>query len=92
MVEVVAAVSVQPVMSHVNAELTPKARLRLARLIVDEHWAVSEAAKMFMVSWPTAKGWAVRYAELGEAGMDDRSSRPHLCLGHHPVGRVVRCR
>ena len=64
-------------MSHANAELTPKARLRLARLIVDEHWAVSEAAKMFMVSWPTAKRWAVRYFELGEAGMGDRSSRPH---------------
>jgi len=64
-------------MSHANAELTPKARLRLARLIVDEHWAVSEAAKMFMVSWPTAKRWAVRYVELGEAGMGDRSSRPH---------------
>ena len=32
-----------------------------------------------MVSWPTAKRWAVRYAELGEAGMGDRSSRPHSC-------------
>ena len=32
---------------------------------------------MFMVSWPTAKRWAERYAEHGPAGMQDRSSRPH---------------
>ena len=76
-------------MSHANAELTPKARLRLARLIVDEHWAVSEAAKMFMVSWPTAKRWAVRYVEHGEAGMGDRSSRPHSCPSKTPE-KVMR--
>jgi transposase len=63
--------------SHANAALTPKARLRLARLIVEQGWSVSEAAKMFMVSWPTAKRWASRYVELGPAGMVDRSSRPH---------------
>jgi hypothetical protein len=63
--------------SHANAALTPRARLRLARLIVDQGWSVSEAAKMFMVSWPTAKRWAARYVELGPAGMADRSSRPH---------------
>lgn len=76
-------------MSHANAELTPKARLRLARLIVDEHWAVSEAAKMFMVSWPTAKRWAVRYVEYGATGMADRSSRPHSCPTKTPE-KVMR--
>jgi len=29
------------------------------------------------VSYPTAAKWARRYVELGEAGMADRSSRPH---------------
>jgi transposase InsO family protein len=63
--------------SHANAELTPRARLRLARLIIEDGWSVSSAARMFRVSWPTAKRWADRFAQQGVAGMQDRSSRPH---------------
>jgi Integrase core domain/leucine-zipper of insertion element IS481 len=62
---------------HRNAALTPRARLRLARLVVDEHWPVARAAERYDVSWRTAKRWADRYAELGADGMQDRSSRPH---------------
>ena len=64
-------------MAHANAALTPRGRLKLARLIVDQHWPVSQAAVRFQVSWPTAKRWSKRYREFGEAGMTDRSSRPH---------------
>ena len=64
-------------MSHANAALTPRQRLRLARQIVDEGWPVVGAARYFRVSYPTAAKWARRYVELGEAGMVDRSSRPH---------------
>jgi transposase InsO family protein len=63
--------------SHANAALTPKARLRLARLIVVDGWTPSTAAKMFMVSTVTARKWAARYRAEGVAGMSDRSSRPH---------------
>jgi transposase InsO family protein len=63
--------------SHANAALTPRARLKLARLIVDDGWPVARAAERFDVAWPTAKRWADRYRQLGEAGMSDRSSRPH---------------
>jgi transposase InsO family protein len=63
-------------MSHANAALTPLHRLRLARLIVDHGWPVARAAERYDVSWPTAKRWALRYLELGAAGMADRSSRP----------------
>jgi transposase InsO family protein len=63
--------------SHANAALTPRARLKLARLIVEDGWSVARAAERFQVAWPTAKRWADRYRELGEAGMTDRSSRPH---------------
>jgi transposase InsO family protein len=62
--------------SHANAALTPRARLRLARLVVEEGWSVAAAARFFRVSWPTAARWAQRYAAMGEAGMADRSSRP----------------
>ena len=39
-------------MSHANAALTPRARLTIARLIVDEHWPVARAAERYDVSWP----------------------------------------
>lgn len=63
--------------SHANAALTPRACLRLARLIVDDGWPVARAAERYDVSWPTAKRWADRYAEFGAQAMADRSSRPH---------------
>ncbi len=63
-------------MSHANATLTPRTRLRLAKLIVDDDWTYTAAAKMFMVSPRTAKKWADRYHDEGPAGMADRSSRP----------------
>lgn len=50
-------------MSHVNAALTPRARLRLAKLIVDDHWSPSIAAKMFMCSEPTVRKWAKWFSE-----------------------------
>ena len=63
-------------MSHANAALTPRARLRLARLIVEQGWPIARAAERYDVAWPTAKRWAERYRQLGAAGMQDRSSRP----------------
>lgn len=64
-------------MSHANAALTPRGRLRLAQLVVDRGWTYAAAAKMFMVAPRTAKKWADRYRAEGAAGMNDRSSRPH---------------
>ncbi len=61
---------------HANAALTPKARLKIGQLIVDQGWPVARAAERFQVSWRTAKRWADRYCELGAAGLHDRSSRP----------------
>ena len=66
-------------MSHANAALTPRHRLKLARAVVEHGWTVSYAAAVFNVSWPTAKRWADRYRQAGEDGMADRSSRPHRC-------------
>jgi len=63
--------------SHANAALTPRGRLRLARFVVDDGHTVSQAAIRFEVSYRTAKRWVERYLELGEQGMHDRSSRPH---------------
>jgi len=81
--------------SHANAALTPRARLRLARLIVEDGWPPSVAAKMFMVSPVTARKWAARLRLEGPAGMVDRSSRPRSMPTRTPlpvVKRIVRRR
>lgn len=82
-------------MSHANAALTPRTRLRLAQLVVDRGWTYAAAAKMFMVAARTAKKWADRYRAEGPAGMTDRSSRPHTSptrTSHQMVRQIVRLR
>jgi transposase InsO family protein len=64
-------------MAHANAALTPRHRLRLARLIVDDGWPPARAAEFFNVTWRTADKWARRYRDEGVAGMNDRSSARH---------------
>jgi len=61
--------------SHANAALTPRARLRVAQLVVDQQVPIAEVAARFQCSWPTVKRWSDRYA-AGQP-MTDRSSRPH---------------
>ena len=82
-------------MVHANAVLTPRARLRLAKLIEEERWSPSIAAKMFMCSEPTARKWAQRFREEGPAGMQDRSSRPRCSPAKTPPAvqrQIVRLR
>ncbi|MDR7330482.1 IS481 family transposase [Corynebacterium guangdongense] len=61
-------------MVHPNAALTPKHRLKVAQLVVDDGWPIAEVAARFQCSWPTVKRWAERYR--GGQSMQDRSSRP----------------
>ena len=75
-------------MSHANAALTPRARVRVARLVVEEGWPVSEVAARFQCSWPTVKRWADRY-RAGQP-MTDRSSRPRSCPHRTPKAVVKR--
>ena len=79
--------------SHPNAALTPRARLRLARLIVEQNWRPVEAAKLFMVAEKvaekTARKWAQRYRDEGAAGMALRGwhcgdGRPRLASAYQP--------
>ncbi len=81
--------------SHANAALTPRARLRLARLIVENDWPIARAAERYDVSWPTAKRWAERYRLLGPDAMNDASSRPHYSPNRVPapvVRKIVHLR
>lgn len=82
-------------MSHANAALTPKHRERIGKLVVHDGWSIAAAAAFFHVSWPTANRWAKRYAEMGPAGMRDRSSRPHRSPNKTPtvvVRKIVHLR
>ena len=76
-------------MSHAYAALTPRHRLKLARLIVEKGWPPARAAERYDVSWRTAGKWADRCREEGPAGMTDRSSRPHH-QPHRTPAAVVR--
>lgn len=77
-------------MTHRNALLTPRGRLALARCVVDDGWTLRRAADRFNCSPATAKKWADRYREGGEAAMEDLSSRPHRCPNQLPVRRERR--
>jgi transposase InsO family protein len=64
--------------------LSETGRLRLARCIVEDGWTLRRAAERFQVSVTTASRWAGRYRDEGEAGMVDRSSRPHRSPNQTP--------
>ena len=48
------SLNLEAFVSHANAALTPRTRLRLARLVVNDRFTYAQAAKMFMVSPRTA--------------------------------------
>jgi transposase InsO family protein len=81
--------------SHRNAALSEIGRLRLARCVVEDGWPLRRAAERFQVAVTTAARWAGRYRELGDAGMVDRSSRPHHSPNRTPTRterRIIKVR
>jgi transposase InsO family protein len=81
--------------THALAALTPRARLRLAKLVVDEGWPIARAAERYDVSWKTAAKWARRYEDQGSTAMGDRSSAPHHQPNRTPkplVRKIVHLR
>ena len=52
----------EALVSHANAALTPRARLRVAQLVIDQKVPIPEVAARFQYSYPTVKRWAGRYA------------------------------
>ncbi len=61
---------------HPNAKLVPTQRFLLVQRIRREGWRVTQAAEAAGVSRQTAHKWLRRYEAEGEAGLQDRSSRP----------------
>jgi transposase InsO family protein len=87
---------------HANAALTPRARLKLARLVILDGVTVADAARRFQCSYATAKRWSRRFRELHDAGLEvstehlaDRSSRPRTSPTKTPqplVRKIVQVR
>jgi transposase InsO family protein len=62
---------------HPNAPLTPEGRRRMVLCLLDEGWTVEATAERFQVDAKTVRKWRDRFLAEGEAGLLDRSSRPH---------------
>src|SRR3954453_3220332 len=81
--------------THANAALTPRARLRLARLIVEQGWSPARAAERYDVSWKTAAKWAARYRAEAPGGMVDPPPRTRRQPNRTPapvVRKIVHLR
>jgi len=66
-------------MAHTTARLTPFGRRLLVDRIEVQGWPVAHAAESMGVSRQTVYKWLRRWRSEGEAGLVDRSSRPHHC-------------
>ena len=68
-------------MVHRNARLTFHGRRLLVQRVRKEGMPVAHAAKTMGVSRQCAHRWVARFDVEGEAGLWDRSSRPHHMPG-----------
>ena len=64
-------------MSHRNARLTVHGRRLLVQRVREQGQAVAHVAKAMGVSRQCAHRWVSRYDAEGDAGLEERSSRPH---------------
>jgi len=80
---------------HPNARLTPKHRRNMVACVVDKGWTIEATAERFQVDAKTVRKWRDRFLAEGEAGLQDRSSRPHRSPNRTPRScrrRVIQLR
>ena len=68
-------------MSHRNARLTFHGRCLLVHRVRVEGMPIAHAADAMGVSRQCGSRWVARFDAEGEAGLEDRSSRPHTSPG-----------
>jgi transposase InsO family protein len=73
---------------HGNARTCPKRRMLLVDRVLVEKWSVAAAAAAAGVSERTVWRWLKRFRDEGEAGLLDRSCRPHSSPTRLPSARV----
>lgn len=72
-----------PLMTHRNAPLTPEGRRRLCER-VDAGRAICHVVAEAGIARQTLGYWYARWVAEGEAGLEDRSSRPHRSPNQTP--------
>ena len=75
---------------HKNARLTPHSRGELVRRVLVERQTPKAVATAFGVCLKTVRKWIERFQAEGEAGLRDRSSRPHRLRSPTPKESVER--
>ena len=75
---------------HPNASLTPEGRRKMVALVIDENWSIEATAERFQLDAKTVRKWRDRFLAEGEAGLQDRSSRPHRSPNRTLAGRRKR--
>jgi transposase InsO family protein len=71
--------------AHANARLNLYGRRLLVERVITDGRPVAHVAKELGVSRQCAHRWVARFRAEGEAGLVDRSSRPHSCPRRTPV-------
>jgi len=80
---------------HPNARLTPRHRRTMVDCVLVKGWSIEATAERFQVDAKTVRKWRDRFLTEGEAGLEDRSSRPHRSPNQTPRAlrrEVVRLR
>jgi transposase InsO family protein len=73
---------------HQNARTTPRGRRLMAQRLTDG-WSMARVAAAVGVTSKTVGKWQARYAQEGEAGLVDRSSRPRPSPSRLPDAAVA---
>ena len=79
---------------HQNAKNTPRGRRSMIQRLA-EGWTILAVAAAFDVDPKTVRKWRARFLAEGEAGLADRSSRPHRSptrLGEAAQGEILALR
>jgi len=69
---------------HPNAPLTVEGRRCMVACVIDDGWTVEATATRFQVDAKTVRKWRDRFLSDGDAGLLDRSSRPHRSPNRTP--------
>jgi transposase InsO family protein len=81
--------------AHRNARLTVHGRRLIVTRVLEEGWSPVTAAEAAGVSRATVYKWLARFRDHGEAGLEDRPSRPRRCpnrLNERTEARILLAR
>jgi transposase InsO family protein len=71
--------------AHKNARTTPFGRAVMVRRVLEEGCSVTAVAATFAISTRTVRKWLARFRSEGDAGLQNRSSAPHLVANKLPA-------